>query len=260
MSSTRAVPPAPIAEYTRGASHREVGYRPPGRANPRLHDATLPIRVLVADEQPLIREGVSALLSARHDFRVVGQARSESEIVRQLRQVTPDIVLSDVSMLGDSTLGMARGLNAVGSCLVCQAVVLAAAIETVDVITLLRRGVRGILSKQSATELIFKCLLAVHKGEVWISRSIETSIVEALSSGTDPALHRSPGEFRLTSREYEVLQLVAQGEANKRVAERLAVSEDTVKHHLTNIFDKTGASSRLELALFAVHHHLIGLA
>lgn len=73
-------------------------------------------------------------------------------------------------------------------------------------------------------------------------------------------LRSSPQDFRLTRREREILRLIVQGDTNKGIAEQLTVSEDTVKHHLTNIFDKTGASNRLELALFAVHHHLVAVA
>lgn len=219
-----------------------------------------PIQILVADDQPLVCEGLRVLLSSQSDFLVVGQVHRDIEALRQLRETTPDILLLGFSILGPSGLDMVHGLNAGSESRVCQTIILTPAIEKEDIVTLLRHGVRGILSKHSSIELIFKCIRTVHNGEVWIGRKMIASILEALSSSIHHQFSPPATDFGLTRREQEILQLVVQGDTNKGIAERLTVSEDTVKHHLTSIFNKTGASSRLELAMFAVHHRLVAVA
>lgn len=198
------------------------------------------------------------LLSSQSDFLVIGQARDWPEAVSQLRKTATDILLLDGSALRWPQIVPAATTGSQSRA--CRTIVLAGDIGQEDVVRLLGRGVRGILSKHSPIELIFKCIRRVHHGEVWVGRKMMASIVDAMCSSIDHVFHPPPPALRLTRREHEILQLVVQGEANKSIAERLAVSADTVKHHLTNIFDKTGASSRLELAMFAVHHRLVPVA
>jgi DNA-binding NarL/FixJ family response regulator len=232
------------------------------RANLRQQDAARRrrIQILVADDQPLVREGLGALLSSQPDFLVVGRVDDETKVLRQLGNATPDILLLNSSTLRPSGLSMLHRLNAGSESRVCQTIMFTAAIEKEDIVRLLTDGVRGILSKHSPIELIFKCIRTVHNGELWVGRHLLAAIVDALSRSIDDEPRPSPPDFRLTRREQEILQLVAQGYSNKAIADRLIVSVDTVKHHLTNIFDKTGASSRVELTLFAVHHRLVAVA
>lgn len=219
-----------------------------------------PINILVADDEPLVREGLRALLSSQPDFIVVGQAHDERDALTRLRETTPDILLLDVAMLGPFGLDTLDAVNKSSTSRACQTIMITAATGKEDIVTWLRHGVRGILSRHSSIELIFKCIRTVHRGEVWIGRNMMTPIVEALSCSMHYERRPSLCDFRLTRREHEILQLIVQGDTNKGIAGRLTVSEDTVKHHLTNIFDKTGASNRLELALFAVHHRLVAVA
>jgi two-component system, NarL family, nitrate/nitrite response regulator NarL len=218
-----------------------------------------PIAILIADDDPLVREGLRALLSSQPDFIVVGQVHDERDALRQLRKTTPDILLLDVAMLGPSGLDTLDAASNRSTSRACHTIMLTGATGKQDIVTWLRHGVRGILSRLSSIELIFKCIRTVHRGEVWIERNMMTPIVEALSCSMHHQRRPSPRDFRLTRREHEILQLIMQGDTNRGIAGRLAVSEDTVKHHLTNIFDKTGASNRLELALFAVHHRLVAI-
>lgn len=218
------------------------------------------INILVADDQPIVREGLSALLSSQPDFIVVGQVCDERDALRQLGETTPDILLLGVAMLGPSGLDALDAANKSSTSHACQTIMLTAATGKEDIVIWLRHGVRGILSRHSSVELIFKCIRTVHRGEVWIGRHMMAPIVEALSRSMHHERRPALCDFRLTRREHEILQLIVQGDTNKGIAGRLSVSEDTVKHHLTNIFDKTGASNRLELALLAVHHRLVAVA
>jgi two-component system, NarL family, nitrate/nitrite response regulator NarL len=218
-----------------------------------------PVAILVAGDDPLVREGLRALLSSQPDFIVIGQVHDERDALRQLRETTPDILLLDVTLLGPFGLDTLDAVSKSSTSRPCQTIMLTAATGNQDIVTWLRHGVRGVLSRHSSIDLIFKCVRTVHRGEVWIARDMMTPIVEALSRSMHHQRRPSPADFRLTRREHQILQLIVQGDTNKGIAGRLAVSEDTVKHHLTNIFDKTGASNRLELALFAVHHRLVAV-
>jgi DNA-binding NarL/FixJ family response regulator len=140
---------------------------------------------------------------------------------------------------------------------VCRSIVFATAIERTDVLSLLKHGMRGLMPKNSPPDLIRKCIRKVWRGEIWIARHLIRDLVEALAHARFDEHEGPAADFRLTTREREILRRVLEADTNKGIAERLAVSEDTVKHHLTNIFDKTGASNRLELALFAIHHRLL---
>jgi DNA-binding NarL/FixJ family response regulator len=232
------------------------------KATLRPQDAVRPrrIQILVAGDQPVVREGLGALLSSQPDFLVVGRVDDETKILRQLENATPDILLLNSSTLRPSGLSVLHRLNAGSESRVCQIIVLTAALDKEDIVRLLSHGVRGILLKTSPIELIFKCIRTVHNGELWVARNLLAAVVDALSHSLDHEPRPSPPDFRLTQREQEILPLVAQGYSNKAIADRLIVSLDTVKHHLTNIFDKTGASSRVELTLFAVHHRLVDVA
>ena len=114
---------------------------------------------------------------------------------------------------------------------------------------------RGIVAKESAIELLVRAIRAVHAGEYWVGREVVADLVQAIGRRETRDGGRRP--FGLTPRELEIVRLVAAGMSNKDVAERCSLREDTVKHHLSSIFDKTGVSTRLELALFALHNSLV---
>jgi DNA-binding NarL/FixJ family response regulator len=131
-------------------------------------------------------------------------------------------------------------------------VLLTAAIESHQVLEAVRLGVRGVVQKDAATELLLKAIRTVMSGQYWVGREKVADIVELLRRPT-PTGRKN---FGLTPRELEIVGTVVSGFSNRDIAQKLKVSEDTVKHHLTNIFNKTGVSSRLELALFAINHQL----
>jgi DNA-binding NarL/FixJ family response regulator len=183
-----------------------------------------PIRLVIADDHPIFRDGLRRLLEAEPGLKVIGEACDGAEAVKLARQLKPDILLLDLAMPRHP------GLEA------------------------LQLGARGVVLKDSATQLLLKAIHTVMSGEYWVGRESVSNLVQYLRT-----LVQSSGEearqkkFGLTPRELEIVSAVVAGYSNKEIAEYFRISEDTVKHHLSNIFDKLGVSTRLELALFAVN-------
>ena len=214
-----------------------------------------PVRILLADDHAMFREGLRLLLEAEPDLRVVGEAGSGPEVIALIGKLHPDIVLLDVAMPGQSGLDVARQLHEAGT--TTRIILLTAALHRAEIPRALKLGVRGVVAKESAIGLLLKAIRAVHSGEYWVEREVIGDLVEALGrpdAERSRAAEKSP--FGLTVRERELVGLVAAGCSNKVIAQKCSLSEDTVKHHLSSIFDKTGVSTRLELALFALHNDL----
>jgi two-component system, NarL family, nitrate/nitrite response regulator NarL len=217
--------------------------------------STGPIQILIADDHTVVREGLTALLTPHSDFLVVGAAQNGWDAVRLAIELVPDVMLLDRSLPDLSAMDVMRELRGRGV-QSPRTILYSSAVDNHDVLSFLRLGGRGVLSTDAPTAMIFKSIRKVHRGEVWIGRDVMGDIVAALTASGEPQ-PAPPREIGLTPREREVLQLVFEGETNKGIANRLAVAEDTIKHHLTNIFDKTGASNRLELVRFALYHGLL---
>jgi len=174
------------------------------------------------------------------------------------RQLKPDILLLDLAMPKHPGLEALRELSvgAAGSNPV-RVILLTAAAEKGQIVEALQLGARGVVLKDSATQLLLKAIHTVMAGEYWVGRESVSNLVQYLrtlmQSSSDEARQR---KFGLTPRELEIVSAVVAGYSNKEIAEYFKISEDTVKHHLSNVFDKLGVSTRLELALFAVNQAL----
>jgi DNA-binding NarL/FixJ family response regulator len=203
---------------------------------------------------PIVRHGLQLLLESRGNVSVVGEACDGIQAVDLARQTQPDILLIDLAMPAggiDLLLLLATAAQSV------RPIVLAEAGDSTLCIAL-RSGARGIVLKQSTVAMLFKSLETVMGGEYWLIDDRAADEMEALRRMS--AEHHGPDRnncFRLTPREMQIVAAVADGDSNKAIGERLSVAEDTVKHHLSNIFDKVGVFSRLELAMFAIHHGLL---
>lgn len=212
------------------------------------------LRVVIADDHAVVREGLRLILSSEKQFQVVGQASDGKEALELSSRLDPDILLLDLDMPRMNGLETLRQL-AEGKRNV-KVIVLTASIENQEIVQALRLGARGVILKEAPPQLLMKCIHCVSRGEYWIGREAVSDLIRGLQS-----LIQTPPEteipFGLTSREREIISAVLQGDSNKDVATRLAISEQTVKNHLTNIFNKIGVSSRLELALFAAKHRLV---
>jgi DNA-binding NarL/FixJ family response regulator len=211
-----------------------------------------PIRVLVADDHAIFRDGLRKLLNSDDNIAIVGEARNGTECIKQLNKLKPDVLLLDLRMPDKDGLAVLEEVNFDN--LPTRVVVLTAAEDQRDVVRAMRLGARGVVLKHSATDLLVQSIHRVHAGEIWLDNRMTAEVMKAFqSSESGPRSERT----LLTEREKEMVQHVAQGFRNKEIAEKLFISEQTVKNHLHNIFDKLGVSDRLELALYAVHHRLI---
>jgi len=235
-------------------THEEPSPAAPGEA--------AKIRIVVADDHPIFRDGLCRLLALEPDFEVVGQAHDGRQVLDVLQQYEPDILLLDLKMPGLDGLATLQRLQS--SKHKTRVIVLTASEDKNEFVQAMKLGTAGIVLKQSATDLLIKSIRKVNAGEIWLDSHTTAAVMRQFATGADespagvaPASSSRERERSLLSqREREIVALVAQGFKNKEMAEKMFISEQTVKNHLHNIFDKLGVSDRLELALYAIHNNL----
>jgi two-component system, NarL family, nitrate/nitrite response regulator NarL len=210
------------------------------------------IRVVVAHQHPIFRSGLKLLLEER-GVRVVAEAADGIQAIEYVQKLQPDVLLLDFAIPAGG-LDMLRVLGAASRSV--RPIVLTDR-DDPALLTAVRLGARGIVSKQSPVMTLFESLQSVMRGEYWLVDDPVATEFEVTRRLRPRRTTATSNRYRLTRREMQIVAAVADGESNKGIAERLKVSEDTVKHHLSNIFDKLGVYSRLELAVFAINHGLI---
>ena len=215
------------------------------------------IRIVISDDHPIFRGGLRALIQSERGFTLAGEATDGEQAIALTLKLKPDILLLDLAMPKFPGLEVLRQLLA-GSPLPTRTIMLTAAIEDEQITEALRLGAKGVILKDSATELLVKSVRCVVAGEFWVGRSNVHGLVQALQTAHTMQPEDPVKKFALTAREMEVLTAIVEGYSNKEIAKRFSISEQTVKHHLSSIFDKVGVSNRLELALFSVNHQLVG--
>ena len=215
------------------------------------------VRILVADDHPIFRDGLRKLLEAEGDFKVVGEASDGGEAIEMAQQLKPDVLLLDLAMPRVPGLEAVRQLGSTVEAI--KVILLTAAIEREQIVDALHHGVRGVVLKESATELLLKSIRCVMDGQYWVGRESVSDLVRIIRDLTAiPEQGKRERSYNLTPREIDIISAIVDGYTNKDIAEKFSIAEQTVKHHLGNIFDKLGVSNRLELALFAVNHNLVG--
>lgn len=215
-----------------------------------------PINILIVDDHPAFRFGLRKLFEAEPGMRIAGEASEGPEAIRKTLEIRPHILLLDLALRGQTGLEVLRDLSAAGSH--AKVIILTAAIQKSEIAQALRLGARGIVLKESATELIIESVRVVMSGRYWVGRENVSDVVQLLSRLLPGAGESGPRKnFGITPREMEVVTAIVAGYSNREIAHKLTLSEQTIKHHITNIFDKLGVSNRMELTLFAVSHHLI---
>ena len=219
--------------------------------------ARLPVRVLIADDHPIVREGLRRLLSLEEDVEVVGEAADGEATVSMVEKLDPDVVLLDLRMPGMDGFAALQRMQKLGK--KTRVIVLTASEDKNEFVQAMKLGCSGIVLKQTAADLIIKSIRKVHAGEIWLDSHTTAAVMRQFASPADigaPSGMRARDRSPLSHREREIVALVAQGYKNKEMAEKMFISEQTVKNHLHNIFDKLGVSDRLELALYAIHKGL----
>lgn len=215
------------------------------------------IRIVIADDHPIVRDGLKKLLALEDDIEVVGEAGDGREVIERVQELDPDVLLLDLRMPNLDGLAALQALQQANRS--TKVIVLTASEDKNEFVQAMKLGCSGIVLKQTAPDLIIKSIRKVNAGEIWLDSHTTAAVMRQFSSpmdvapqGQSKARERSP----LSQREREIVALVAQGYKNKEMAEKMFISEQTVKNHLHNIFDKLGVSDRLELALYAIHKGL----
>jgi DNA-binding NarL/FixJ family response regulator len=208
-----------------------------------------PIRVVIADDHPVIRDGLRRILAFEPDISIVGEAGTGAEGVALATQLKADVLLLDLMMPGISGLDALRESRSQKGADEIRVLVLTAVGDRRLLVEAVRMHVHGVISKEEPIDQLLKAVRAVASGQYWIDREL---LAEAIHSRQEQRAAR----FRLSPRELEVIAIVASGASNKQLADKLHISELTAKRHLTNIYQKLGVTSRLELALFAITNEL----
>ena len=209
------------------------------------------IHVVIADGRPIFRDGLRQLLQTEPRLRIVGETGPGFDAATLVRNLRPDILLVDFAP--QTTFETLKTLAESGEAV--RTIILAEYVDGADLAKALELGARGLVLRDSAADVLFKSIHSVLAGQYWIASD---SVIDAPAGLRKlEAELRQRRVFGLTPRELEIVRMVVGAFTNKEIGEKLAIGENTVKSHLTHIFNKVGASSRIELALFAAHHRLL---
>jgi DNA-binding NarL/FixJ family response regulator len=219
-----------------------------------------PIRVLIADGHPIVLEGLRSALAHQPGVQVVGEASDGMEAIEKAVNLDPDVVLMELKLPRVDGLTVLRSIQTRAAR--SKVILFSSSESKEEFVEAMKLGCSGILSKDAAVSLIEKSITKVHAGEIWLDSNTTAAVIRQFASPADfPAVHSGNGKSsreraQLSQREREIIILIAQGYKNKEIAEKMFITEQTVKNHLHNVFDKLGVSDRLELALYAIHNSL----
>ena len=216
------------------------------------------VRIVIADDHPIVRDGLKKLLQLEDDFEVVGEAGDGREALEKVQTLDPDVLLLDLRMPNMDGLAALQVVQQTNKR--TRVIMLTASEDKNEFVQAMKLGCSGIVLKQTAPDLIVKSIRKVNSGEVWLDSHTTAAVMRQFSTGLEGSElgtgNQGRERSRISTREREIVALVAQGYKNKEMAEKMFISEQTVKNHLHNIFDKLGVSDRLELALYAIHKGL----
>src|SRR5262245_28243089 len=205
-----------------------------------------PIRLLIVDDHPVVRDGLRGMFTGDPEFEVVGEAGDGAEAVRQVEALRPDVVLMDLRMPGTDGATAIRELTARRS--PSRVLVLTTYDTDSDVVPAIEAGATGYLLKDSPRDALTRAVRAAHRGESVLAPSVASRLMSQL---------RAPAADTLSARELEVLTLIAQGETNRGAAARLFISEATVKTHLLHIYEKLAVNDRAAAVAVAYERGLL---
>ncbi len=216
------------------------------------------IKIVIADDHPIVRDGLRRLLSLEPDVDIVGEAGDGRQVLEVVQAKDPDVLLLDLRMPNLDGLQALQTLQQTNRR--TRVIILTASEDKNEFVQAMKLGCSGIVLKQTAPDLIVKSIRKVFSGEIWLDSHTTAAVMRQFAAPGENGSTNGGGKSRerspLSTREREIVALVAQGYKNKEMAEKMFISEQTVKNHLHNIFDKLGVSDRLELALYAIHKGL----
>lgn len=212
------------------------------------------IRILIADDHRILRAGLKSLLCAEPNLEVVGEATNGQELQETALELCPDIILMDISMPDTDSLEMVPRL--VQQLPDTKILMLTMHEDSTLVQEYLRAGACGYIIKRAAESELIDAIYAARRGMIYVHPSLMRSLVTALPTSRPQS---SAGPDPLTAREIEILKLIVQGYTNRQIASQLSISVRTVETHRSNLMDKLGLHSRVELVRYAADHHLIKL-
>jgi two-component system nitrate/nitrite response regulator NarL len=212
----------------------------------------LPIQIVIVDEQPIFRDGLRRLLETAPGLRIAADTSARRSAVL-LEELKPDIVLFGLSPgsgpLSEDLVAVLRSARSL------RTILLTHSLEAPEVLKAMRVGAYGVIPKDADAQTLFKSIDSVMAGHYWVGHERVANVTDGVRRLDN--VRRRLKAFGLTRRELEIVRAVMDGDTNKEIASRLSISENTVKRHITHIFNKMGASTRLELALFAAHHLIL---
>ncbi len=214
-----------------------------------MPDQPRQVRIAIADDHQIFRDGLKRLLESEPGFEVVAEASDGIDAIRMAHDAYPDVLLLDVAMPRMGGLDALAALANNGP----RVILLTAAIPPSDLLKAIQFGARGVVMKESATRQLIDGIHRVMDGKYIIGTDVADDLAQAVKQVGGGRAR----PYKLTARELEIVSAIADGQSNRQIAERLSISLQTVKHHLTSIFDKTGASNRLELALLAIREGVV---
>lgn len=211
------------------------------------------IRLIIAGEHSIFRHGLRRLLEAEPGFVIVGEVADGAAAIPMVRELAPEVLLLG---LAHSRRPPTETVKLATDCAsTTRTIVLTDRLDRAEVFAAVQLGVRGVVLKDASPEVLFTSIRAVTAGEYWLGHDRFATVIPNLRKVE--AARRKSKAFGLTRREIEIVRSVVAGYSNREIAARSSITENTVKSHLTHIFNKLGASNRVELALFAAHHRLI---
>ncbi len=222
---------------------------------------TASIRVLIADGHPIVLVGIRKVFENHPAIEVVGEATDGMDAIEKTVLLEPDVVLMELRLPRVDGLTVLRSIQARSP--KSRVILFAAPEHREEFVEAMKLGCAGILHKDVPVSLIEKSILKVYAGEIWLDSNTTAAVMRKFANPAEPPAPGGPvngktprERAQLSQREREIIVLIAQGYKNKEIAEKMFITEQTVKNHLHNVFDKLGVSDRLELALYAIHNSL----
>jgi len=212
-----------------------------------------PIRVIVADTQSIYRVGIRKILAVEDDIRVVAQAETIAQAIASAVKFSSDVILLESAITTNPPEAVSEILKRTPA---SKIIVVMSEPDENDTVDLLRRGVKGIVSRSISPDLLVRCIRKVAEGETWLDNRGVNWVIEAYRSQASQ-LTSPRTRSRISDKELLIISCVTQGMRNKEIAREVGTSEQVIKNYLRKIYDKLGVSDRLELALYCIHHGLL---